>query len=274
MEMAALKLDTALSGIGTGCYLCACLISLWSLQRRRDLSSPILMLLFLGVLLFGGLVTESWLRVGHGPFVTLYELILSNLFSLGFIYLLAFWRVPALRSSAPVVLVVLITLGAWLLAVPNRVTTLPTSFFNPWLWVHVGVGKVFLGSCLVSAGVASVLLLRHLPGVSLWESDVEDSLLELLAWRALAVAFLFHSMMLIAGSVWAQDAWGRFWNWDPLETWSFLTWLAMAILLHMRASWRLPKWVGPCGIIGIFVLAFLTFFGLPFISTAAHKGVV
>ena len=78
--------------------------------------------------------------------------------------------------------------------------------------------------------------------------------------------------MLIAGAVWAQDAWGRYWNWDPLETWAFATWVAMVAALHARIAFRMPESVGYGLVAGVFVLAFLTFFGVPYVSTAAHQG--
>jgi ABC-type transport system involved in cytochrome c biogenesis permease subunit len=88
----------------------------------------------------------------------------------------------------------------------------------------------------------------------------------------MAFAFVFHSLMLIAGAVWAQDAWGRYWAWDPLETWAFMTWLALGASLHLRLTYRIPPWIGWLLILGVFILAFLTFFGVPFVSLAPHKG--
>jgi ABC-type transport system involved in cytochrome c biogenesis permease subunit len=88
------------------------------------------------------------------------------------------------------------------------------------------------------------------------------------------VAFVFHSGMLIAGAVWAQDAWGRYWAWDPLETWAFGTWLAMVFALHARVSLNLAITPQRLLLVGVFLLAFLTFFGIPFISIAPHKGAV
>jgi ABC-type transport system involved in cytochrome c biogenesis permease subunit len=87
-------------------------------------------------------------------------------------------------------------------------------------------------------------------------------------------ALLFESLMLVAGAVWAQDAWGRFWAWDPLETWAFLTWIALAAAVHARLAWRLTPRVGAWMVLAVFALAFLTFFGLPFVSVAPHKGAV
>ncbi len=266
--------DLALSGVGVGCYLAAGIVQAEGVRARRDLSRPAGGLLLAGILLFAWVVVERWLRVGHGPFVTLFEMILSNLFSLGLIYGIAYWRFPIVRCGAPVAVFVLFILGVWLLNVPNHETPLPASFRNPWLWAHVAAGKLFLGSCLVSMSVAATLLSRRISFARPWLGETDAEVLDAAAWRALSVAFLFHSLMLIAGAIWAQDAWGRFWDWDPLETWSFLTWLAMAIALHARVTFTLPAWVGPCAMVAIFGLAFLTFFGLPFLSTAAHKGAI
>jgi ABC-type transport system involved in cytochrome c biogenesis permease subunit len=90
----------------------------------------------------------------------------------------------------------------------------------------------------------------------------------------LSAAFVFDSFMLLAGAVWAHDAWGRYWSWDPLETWSLLTWLGLAILLHLRLTVRLPLAVGWSMAFAVLVIAFLTFFGVPFVSMAPHKGVM
>jgi ABC-type transport system involved in cytochrome c biogenesis permease subunit len=98
--------------------------------------------------------------------------------------------------------------------------------------------------------------------------------LDKLAWRFMLTALIFETLMLIAGAVWAQDAWGRFWAWDPLETWSFITWVALSAAVHARLTWRLGAFRGALMILAVFVLAFLTFFGVPFVTLAPHKGAV
>jgi len=94
-------------------------------------------------------------------------------------------------------------------------------------------------------------------------------------WPVFALAFIGHSFMLIAGAVWAHSAWGRYWAWDPLETWSLITWLSMGLLIHARVTSRhLPQVLAWASVIAVFALAFLTFFGVPFVSMAPHKGVM
>ena len=79
--------------------------------------------------------------------------------------------------------------------------------------------------------------------------------------------------MLIAGAVWAQDAWGRYWAGDALETSSFLNWLLLGLAIHVRLTYKISVRVvrRPSS---VFAFAFFTYFGAPFYSEAAHKGVV
>ncbi|MCB1739785.1 MAG: cytochrome c biogenesis protein CcsA [Gammaproteobacteria bacterium] len=220
----------------------------------------------LGVLALAMTISARWLRIGHGPFLTLFEILLSNLFSLGLVYALAYWRRPAIRPGALIALPVLALLGVWTLLESPEPTALPASYDNLWLWVHVLAGKLFLGALLVSAGLAGGLLLARVP-----QPVIEDA--DTMVWRWLGLAFVFQSLMLLAGAAWAQDAWGRYWSWDPLETWAFLVWLCVGASLHQRLTYTLPERVEWACVVVIFVLALVTFLGVPFLSVAPHKGI-
>ena len=143
------------------------------------------------------------------------------------------------------------------------------------LILHVGMGKIFLSFCLAATGVAGTMLLRNTRRFSSLLRHLPDNAqLDQLAWRFMLVAFIFHSFMLVAGAVWAQDAWGRYWAWDALETSSFLTWLAIGVAIHARLTYKIPNWITSTFIVIIFIIAFMTYFGTPFYSEAAHKGVI
>jgi len=216
-----------------------------------------------------------WVRLDHGPFVTLFEILSSNVWSLTLVFAIAYWRVRAVRPAAAVVMPILFLLMAWLLVASPVEGRLPPTYHTLWLYVHVAFGKVFLGAVLVAVGLAGVILLRA-AGLAppAFDALPDSARLEELAFRFMVLGFVFETLMLIAGAIWAQDAWGRYWAWDPLETWAFLTWLALAFFLHLRASWKPGPAIGACTVIAVFVLAFLTFFGVPFVSTAPHKGAV
>lgn len=220
-------------------------------------------------------IALRWSRLGHGPFLSLFEVLASSVLSLGLIWRVFSLRVPVLRESAPVVQGLLAVMAAWLLAADTADTLLPPTYEMPILWVHVAVGKMFLGCALAATGLAGVLLARASDRGARWFRRMPgDAALDHLAWRFMLAALVFDSLMLVAGAVWAQDAWGRFWAWDPLETWAFVTWILLAGAVHARLTWRLGPRAGALMVAGVFALAFLTFFGVPFVSVAPHKGAV
>lgn len=220
-------------------------------------------------------IALRWARIGHGPFLNMFEILASSLFSLGLLWRIASWRLPLLRDSGPVALSLLAVLAAWMLTVDPIDSHLPPTYEMPVLWFHVALGKVFLGCALVATGLAGVLLARGTARGALWFRRMPgDAALDALAWRFMLAALVFESLMLIAGAVWAQDAWGRFWAWDPLETWAFVTWLALVAAVHARLTWRVGPRSGALMIAAVFAIAFLTFFGVPFVSLAPHKGAV
>ena len=260
---------------GTVCYAAGAGLALYEVLARRPRPRLLQACLLTGAFLIGVAIAIRWGRVGHGPFLDMYEILLSNLFSLGFLYGLAHWRFPGVRVGALPAMAVIAVLSTWAVGVPREAGVLPATYENSWLWIHVTAGKLFLGACLVATSLAVVGLLP-----SAWrEPMLRDHPrtakgFQGRVWRWLTVAFLCHSLMLVAGAVWAQDAWGRYWNWDPLETWAFATWVVMVAALHARIAFRMPEDVGYLMVAGVFVLAFLTFFGVPYVSTAPHQGAI
>jgi ABC-type transport system involved in cytochrome c biogenesis permease subunit len=244
------------------------------LLRRRP-ERAVLGLMVLGLLLHTAAIALRWERLGHGPFVTMFEILSSNIWSMMLAFSLAYWRLPAIRPSAAIVMPLLFLVMGWLLMTSPGEGHLPPTYHTLWLYVHIGFGKVFFGALLVALGVSGVVLARGSAfGAGRFARLPPDAALSELAFRCMSIGFVFETLMLIAGAIWAQDAWGRYWAWDPLETWAFLTWLLLAGALHARLTFKLGPRAGALLVTGVFVLAFLTFFGVPFVSTTPHKGAV
>lgn len=117
---------------------------------------------------------------------------------------------------------------------------------SPWLVVHVAAAVLCSGMFTV-ATVATVLYLfksryetRAKLGTarpdSMWKRVPSAMKLDLTAYRILAFSFPVWTFTVIAGSIWAERAWGRYWGWDPTETWAFITWVVYAAYLHARAT--------------------------------------
>jgi cytochrome c-type biogenesis protein CcsB len=249
--------------------------AIFGVVLRRNWQRLILGLMVLGLACHTASIVVRWDRLGHGPFITMFEILSSNVWSLMLAFTIAYWRLPAIRPSAAVVMPILFLMMGWLLMTSPKAGHFPPTYHTTWLFIHIGFGKVFLGAVLVAVGLSGVVLMR----ATVWGRDrfqrlPADGRLDELAYRCMALGFIFETLMLIAGAIWAQDAWGRYWAWDPLETWAFVTWLTLAFALHARATSRLSPQAASWLVVAVFVIAFLTFFGVPFVSTSPHKGAV
>ena len=217
-------------------------------------------------IVLGGAIAGRWLREAQGPFLTMYDVLLSNVFGLAFVFVITTRVSEAARPAVRVVTPLLLGMGIWLAMVPPEAVPLPATFDNSWLWIHVLSGKVFLGLCMVSA--AAVVLRFATAGEPRAGHDRQ-------IWSWYFIAFIFHTIMLISGSAWAHTAWGRFWSWDGLEISTLVTWLLIGGTLHARVTFKsMPERTAQALIVASFALAFLTFFGLPFLSIGPHKGFV
>jgi len=255
-------------------YVAAGIVAIFGVMLRRHPNRTVLALLLLGLLLHTVAIGLRWVRIGHGPYVTMFEILSSNVWSLTFLFTLAYWRFKPVRPIAALVTPVLFMMMGWMMLTSPRVGHLPATYDTIWLYVHILMGKVFLGSVFIALGMAGVVLARALSGNDRFARMPNDISLDELAYRFMGIALIFDSLMLVSGAIWAQDAWGRYWNWDPLETWAFLTWLILAAAIHIRLTLQPAPVRSALLVVLVFVMGFLTFFGLPFISQAPHKGMV
>lgn len=259
---------------GLGLYATATLAALANAVRRRPGTGVVLLLVAGALAVHAVSIGLRWRRLDHGPYVDMFEVLSSNVWSLHAAVLAGVLLLPRLRALLPAVLPVLQILVAWLVTQEMRDTAFPVTYDTVWLPMHVLLGKAFLGITVLSVGGSVVILWRRCVAPAGFAALPSTKLLDEINFRLLLLAFVFECLMLLAGAVWAQDAWGRYWDWDPLETWSFLTWLALAGYLHLRVTVRPPPEASALAILAIFVIAFGTFFGMPFVSTAPHKGMV
>ena len=132
-----------------------------------------------------------------------------------------------------------------------------------WLVVHVTAVSLASGLFFVP-GIASVLFLLHISGrlpAALAAKVPSAEALDRLAYRVTIIAFPLYTFAVIAGAIWAEAAWGRFWGWDPKETVAFIAWVVYAAYLHARATagWRNggAAWVN---VLGFAAMVFNLFF--------------
>jgi cytochrome c-type biogenesis protein CcsB len=226
------------------------------------------------VLLFRGLATDRL------PWGNMYEFATAVVLVAVVAYVVLAVRSPALRHIGVFVLapVVLGMVGTGLFLYVEG-APLIAALRSSWLAIHVSAAIIGFGIFMVS-GIASILYLvrskdEQKPAEERGDGFVSrlpgSEVLDRLAHRTAVFGFPIWTFAVIAGAIWAESAWGRFWGWDPKETWSFIAWVVYAGYLHARttAGWRgrPAAWVN---VVGLVVMVFnLTFVNL--VSSGLHS---
>jgi cytochrome c-type biogenesis protein CcsB len=219
-------------------------------------------------LLTAGLVQRA-LAAGHWPLTTRYEFILCFLWMLISIYLL-FEFSWGYNQAGAYVLLIAILVGTYSLTRPGiakEISSLMPVLRSIWLQVHV--------LCLLIAysalGVAAGLGLMRLT-IKRFVLQAEDGsqipppgeIIDMIE-RMVALGFPWLTLGILTGAIWAQNAWGRYWGWDPKEIWALVIWLWYLLMLHIRTlrNWR-DRRLAWLAVSGFGVIVF-TFIGVPWL---------
>jgi len=249
-NLARLGLDLVYSAMAV--YSGALVTSAVDLSRRgagvRSRARGIAVsLTVLAVLLHGGGVLARGLAVHRAPWGNMYEFSVAGSFVVALTYLVALrWRDLTFLGTF-VVGPVLLVLGLAVTVLYTSASGLVPALQSYWLYIHVTVA--FISSALFTLGFSATVLqlvrqhreqraaegrpARHgafLAGLPSAEA------LERLSYQLHAVAFPLWTFTVMAGAIWAEKAWGRYWGWDPKEVWSFVIWVVYAGYLHARLT--------------------------------------
>lgn len=220
-----------------------------------------------------GVLTASLLRrglaAGHWPLTSRYEFALCFVWAILAVYLLleAAWRE---RRAGAFVLGAALLMATYAVTRPADERTLAPllpALRSVWLQIHVLTAMVGYGAFAVAAGAAAMRLVRPAgdagwPGADQIERGME---------RAVALGFPWLTLAILTGAVWAQKAWGRYWGWDPKETWALITWLWYLLILHVRPLRRWGRGHRFAGlVVAGFGLVLFTFVGVPWLVRAVR----
>jgi len=144
---------------------------------------------------------------------------------------------------------------------------------SSWLGFHVSTAIIAYGSFGVAFGVSMVYIFEHKLQSSTFASAhfPEKKTLDLINYRAVSLGFLFLTLCMITGAIWAKRAWGSYWSWDPKETWSLITWIIYSIYLHLRLNkgWEGKK-TAVFAAVG-FICVIFTYIGVNTLLSGLHS---
>lgn len=220
------------------------------------------------------LVTRFFVS-GYTPVASSHEAVSFFAWSLTMAYLAFRWRYRV-KNFAAFVLPLILLLMLVALFSPGRVVELPPALQSWWLPIH-GMIALMANAFLALAfcgGVMYLLQEREIKRKRMgFFSERLPSLeaLDNLNQHCLTIGFPLLTLGIVSGSLWARQAWGAFWQWDPKETWSLITWLIYAAMIHQRftVGWRRRR-AAIMAIVGFCAVLF-TLWGVNFFLGGAHS---
>ncbi len=226
---------------------------------------------------------ESYLigaNVGHIPVSNLYEVFILFTVITGLVYLYyeRRYRINTLGGFILLVISAAVVFQLWYIFERNahEIQPLVPALQSYWMKIHVPANFIGYGTFAMAAmvGVAYLLtswLQTNQPTARLIDSMPSLALMDELMYKAISLGFALFTVATILGALWAAEAWGGYWSWDPKETWALIVWLNYAAWLHMRMTkgWggRLMAW---WAVIGLFITLF-AFLGVNIFLSGLHS---
>jgi len=216
---------------------------------------------------------ESYeLGIGHAPLSNLYESLIFFAWTIVFLYLLIEWRTKnrSLGAFATPLAFLAMAYASYSPTISSRIQPLVPALKSNWLIAHVLTCFFGYAAFGLAFGLSLMYLLKKrekAQGSNVFIRIIpESSILEDMSYQMVVIGFLLLTLGIITGSVWAHSAWGSYWSWDPKETWSLITWLVYAALLHSRMvrGWKGNK-LALLSIIGFSCVLF-TYFGVNYLA--------
>lgn len=218
-----------------------------------------------------------WIRTGYFPGSGDFENVLvQSWFIMAFTVYLYFKRKRPIRGLALVsVPVALVFLGYGLMRNPVQLP-LAVSLKSSWLVIHVLFAQLAFGAFAIACGLGIVYLLKEgkeKKGLksAFYERFPDLPVIEETMFKFVIYGFIPMAIQIAAGSIWAKELWGKYWNWDPVEIWSLTTWLIYGVAIHLRVTlgWKGKKlaWL----LILAMVAVFITFWGVDLMVEKSHQ---
>ena len=218
-------------------------------------------------------IALRWSETGISPFISISESIALGVFMAVLLYLIFQFSAKKVPPLGVLVMPVAFVLLGWAGTLMKEVaSTLAPSLQSAWIWVHIIGASTGFASVLIAAALGLMYLLKERNSGGIYERLPELQALDNLAYRFVAGGFIMYGLMMVSGCFWSNQVKGNYWNWDPVEVWSLVSWLTYGIYLHLRITfgWRGRRlaWYALIALIAMIV----SYWGIPFTVETFHSG--
>jgi cytochrome c-type biogenesis protein CcsB len=245
-------------------------------RRAANIGMSLTWLAFL-TLLLGVVLRGVW--AGRVPWGNMYEFSITAALGVLGVFLAMSIRRDLRWLGLFVVTPTLLWLGLAVTVLYTEAAQLVPALKSYWLLIHVSAAIICFGAFTFATATAGLALVRRHKERKAGTTDIvgwasrlpSGERLEVLTNRVIAFAFPLWTFAVVAGAIWAENAWGRYWGWDPKETWAFITWVVYAAYLHARstAGWRGNKatWIALAG----YSTFIINYFGVNIFASGLHS---
>lgn len=218
-------------------------------------------------------IAIRWTATGITPFIAISESLMLGSFMAVLLFLIFQFSTKRVRPLGALVIPVVFVLMGWAGTLMKEVAaTLAPSLQSGWIWVHIIGASVGFASVLIAAGLGFFYLLKERNSGGIYAKLPDLATLDMFSYRFVAGGFIMYTLMMISGCFWSNQVKGNYWNWDPVEVWSLVSWLTYGIYLHLRVTfgWRGKKlaWYVLIALVSMIV----SYWGIPFSFETFHTG--
>lgn len=240
----SLQLGADIFKVAFAVYLLAAIcyvIFLFTMQKGISTAGRVL--LIIGLLVHTVSLVVRTILLHRPPFMNLYEYMVSFTWG-GMVVYLALEIFTKNKSFGAFAVPLLTSIAFLAYRLPAEQVYIMPALKSAWRVPHIASAIMAYGAFSVASILAGMYLLAERTDkniTSFWAGRIPTAkAIDQSIYRVIAFGFLMQTLVIIVGAIWAQDSWGRFWGWDPKETWSLITWLFYAVYLHTRTmmSWR------------------------------------
>ncbi|MCM2283954.1 MAG: c-type cytochrome biogenesis protein CcsB [Desulfobacula sp.] len=219
---------------------------------------------------------ESYqLGYGHAPFSNMYESLVFFSWTVAVLYIFVElkYKESIIGVFASPLIFLAIAYASFDPSISNKISPLIPALKSNWLIAHVITCFLGYAGFAVAFGFSIMYFVkpRNPEAESIFAKLPSWELIDELTYQMVVFGFLFLTIGIITGAVWANSAWGTYWSWDPKETWSLITWFVYAIFMHLR---MMKGWSGKnlawISIIG-FIAVLFTYFGVNYLLSGLHS---
>ncbi|BDG06856.1 cytochrome c biogenesis protein CcsA [Anaeromyxobacter oryzae] len=215
-----------------------------------------------------------WVQGGTSPFITIAESITLGVWVSVLLYVIVELSAKRVRALGVLVVPVAFVLIGWAGTLRTGISTaqLAPALQSGWLWVHIVGATTGFSAVLVAAGLGLMYLLRQDKQGGIYDRMPDPKALDDLSYRFVVGGFTLYGVMIVSGAFWANQAKGTFWNWDPVEVWSLISWLIYGIYLHLRITmgWRGQR-LAIYSLVAVAAMI-VSYWGIPFGMETFHSG--